>query len=153
MSTAKQLEELFNVILAEIRDNKVFAQKVERIFNNQQANNQETNNEQSDNKVSNNQASNNQVSNNEITTAVVRKKRNRRSPAILNPMDFIEKGEEELKNQLLSLEAEQLKDIIAEYGMDPGRKTSKWRKIDRFVNHIMEMTISRSRLGDAFRSE
>lgn len=126
MNTAKQLEELFNIILAEIKENKTFAQKVQGILNNQESNKES------------------------VAVAVV-KKRNRRNPAILNPMDFVDRGEEELRKVLLGLEVEQLKDIIAEYGMDPGRKTSKWRKIDRFVNHIIEMTISRSQPGDAFR--
>ncbi len=78
--------------------------------------------------------------------------RNRRTPAVLDPIELVQESEQVLREQLTLLTVEQLKDIVADHGMDPSRLVMKWRIRDRIVNHIVEMANSRSRKGDAFRS-
>src|SRR5260221_107278 len=45
----------------------------------------------------------------------------RRAPAILDPIDLARQGEHTLRARLAQLSLEQLKDIVADYGMDPGK--------------------------------
>ena len=78
--------------------------------------------------------------------------RNRRTPAVLDPVQQVLKSEEVLREQLSVLTVDQLKDIVADYGMDPSKLVMKWRTRDRIINHIVDMAVSRSRKGDAFRS-
>ena len=80
------------------------------------------------------------------------RKRNRRTPATLDPIQLVQESEELLREQLALLTLEQLKDIVAQYGMDPSKLVMKWRTSERIANHIVDMAISRSRKGDAFRS-
>lgn len=80
--------------------------------------------------------------------------RNRRSPAILDPMAVIrESGEEGLRSRLSDLSLEQLRDIVASYGMDPARLVLKWKNSDRVIARILEVSLSRSQKGDAFRTQ
>ena len=78
--------------------------------------------------------------------------RNRRKPAVLDPVQLVQESEQALRDQLCLLTVEQLKDIVADHGMDPSKLVMKWRTRDRIVNHIVEMANSRSRKGNAFRS-
>ena len=78
--------------------------------------------------------------------------RNRRARAVLDPIQMVQESEEKLREQLSVLTVEQLKDIVADYGMDPSKLVMKWRIRERIVNHIVDMANSRSRKGDAFRS-
>ena len=78
--------------------------------------------------------------------------RNRRTPAELDPIEVVQEGEQVLRDQLSHLTVEQLKDIVADHGMDPSKLVMKWRTRARIVDHIVEMANSRSRKGDAFRS-
>ena len=86
-----------------------------------------------------------------VTTGSTRG-RNRRTPAVLDPIQIVQESEENLCEQLSPLTVDQLKDIVADYGMDPSKLVMKWKNRERIVNHIVEMAISRSRKGDAFRS-
>src|SRR4051794_31355411 len=47
------------------------------------------------------------------------RKGGRRSPAVLDPLRLARQGEDVLRKELSSLNLEQLKDIVAQYGMDP----------------------------------
>lgn len=76
---------------------------------------------------------------------------NRRPPAVLDPVAVVAQGEEALRNRLAALTLEQLKDIVADYGMDRDRLVMKWRKPDRVIERIVEVSISRAHKGDAFR--
>ncbi len=78
--------------------------------------------------------------------------RNRRTPAVLDPVHLAEESEQLLRERLAPLAVDQLKDIVADYGMDPKKLVMKWRSRDRIIDHIVELAISRSRKGDAFRS-
>lgn len=76
---------------------------------------------------------------------------NRRDPAVLDPMDVLSRGEEELRKSLEALDEKQLKDIIADYGMDPSKLAMKWKDSERLINHIIDAAKRRASKGDAFR--
>ena len=77
---------------------------------------------------------------------------NRRPPAVLDPVALAVEGEEALRAQLTPLTLEQLKDIVADYGMDREKLVMKWKTPGRIIDRIVEISISRARKGDAFRS-
>ena len=74
----------------------------------------------------------------------------RRTPAILDPIDTVRLGEQPLRHRLASLSVEQLKDIVADYGMDPGKLVMKWNSPQRIIDRIVEFSLSRATKGDAF---
>jgi hypothetical protein len=81
-------------------------------------------------------------------------KTRRRAPAKIDPFASFENGEEALKSALGGLSAEELKDVIAGYGMDTARVAMKWRSRERLAGHIISMTKLRASHGGAFwRSE
>ena len=77
--------------------------------------------------------------------------KNRRPPAALDPVQVARKGEADLRTALEKLSLDQLRDIVAEYGMDPSRLVMKWVDSARVVDRIVELSIARARKGDAFR--
>ena len=78
------------------------------------------------------------------------KKSKRRAPGKIDPFALFEQGEDKLADVLQTLDIEELKDVIAENGMDPARLAMKWRKRERIEKHIMDMTRQRASKGDAF---
>lgn len=76
---------------------------------------------------------------------------NRRPPALLDPVALATQGEGVLRDHLTELNLEQLKDIVAEYGMDPQHLAMKWRNPERIIDRIVEVSVSRAHKGDAFR--
>lgn len=76
---------------------------------------------------------------------------NRRDAAVFNPMELILKGEEHLREQLEKLDEKELKDIIADYGMDPAKLAMKWKDKGKLIEKIIETAKRRSTKGDAFR--
>jgi hypothetical protein len=81
------------------------------------------------------------------------RKGGRRTPALIDPVAMAQSGPEALRNALQPLNLDQLLDIVAEYGMDPGKLVMKWKDRDRVVDRIVELSISRATKGDAFRSD
>jgi hypothetical protein len=81
----------------------------------------------------------------------VRRRGGRRTPAVLNPVELVSEGEQALRDQLVPLTVEQLKDTVAGYGMDPSKLVMKWKSRDRITDHIVQMAITRSQKGDVFR--
>ena len=77
--------------------------------------------------------------------------KNRRAPAALDPVQVVRDGEPVLRIALEKLSLEQLRDIVAEYGMDPGRLVMKWNTSERVIDRIVEMSIARAHKGSAFR--
>jgi hypothetical protein len=61
-------------------------------------------------------------------------------------------GEAALRKRLGDLTVEQLKDIVAEHGMDQARLAMKWKTTGRLVDLIATTVATRSRKGDAFRA-
>ena len=88
--------------------------------------------------------------NNPGTKSGTPKRRYRREPAILDPIDLVRNGEEVLRKKLASLHIEQLKDIVANYGMDPSKKVMKWKSSKNIINRIVEISTERAQKGDAF---
>lgn len=76
----------------------------------------------------------------------------RRAPGVIDPFARFREGEETLRNELEKLDVEQLKDIIAEHGMDSAKLAMRWKSRERLTDLIVKTVASRSRKGDAFRS-
>jgi hypothetical protein len=77
--------------------------------------------------------------------------KNRRAPAVLDPIQLARQGESVLRTELARLGVEQLRDIVAEYGMDPGKLVLKWREPSRIIDRIVEVAMNRAQKGSAFR--
>ena len=77
--------------------------------------------------------------------------KSRRAPAALDPVQVVRDGEPALRIALEKLSLEQLRDIVAEYGMDPGRLVMKWNTPERVIDRVVEMSIARAHKGSAFR--
>lgn len=75
---------------------------------------------------------------------------NRRSPAVLDPIAIAKNGSDELRMRLAELNIEQLKDIVAEYGMDTAKLAMKWKSRERIIDRIVEVSVNRSKKGDVF---
>lgn len=76
----------------------------------------------------------------------------RRAPAALDPVELARQGEAALRARLAELNLEQLKDVVADYGMDPGKLVMKWKTADRIIDRIVEVSIGRARKGEGFLS-
>src|SRR5260221_14304975 len=81
------------------------------------------------------------------------KPKNRRTAAILDPIELAGTGEQVLRSRLAELTIEQLQDIVSGYAMDPGRLVSKWKTPERIIDRIVELSLARAQKGDAFRSD
>lgn len=79
------------------------------------------------------------------------KRSRRRSPAAFDPIAAYDDGENVLRQKLEPLNLEQLRDIVAEYGMDPGKLVMKWKTAARVIDHIVETSAKRACKGGAFR--
>lgn len=82
-----------------------------------------------------------------------RRKGGRRAPAVLDPVDLAKHGEAGLRERLANLDLEKLLDIVAQYGMDPGKLVMKWKDRERVIDRIVEVALGRATKGDAFRAE
>ena len=77
---------------------------------------------------------------------------NRRDPAVLDPISLIAEGEDELVRHLNVLTDKELKDIIADFAMDPSKLAMKWKDRNRLISHIVDASRRRASKGDAFRN-
>lgn len=82
----------------------------------------------------------------------VKRRRNRRAPALVDPYREFAHGEDKLREQLRSLTVEQLKDIVSEHALDSARLALKWKSTERLIDLIVTTVRSRIQKGDAFRS-
>jgi hypothetical protein len=64
---------------------------------------------------------------------------------------YAEVGEVGLRERLSGLQLEQLRDIIAEHGMNTDGLAMRWTKADRVVGRIVDRVVDRAAKGDAFR--
>ncbi len=80
------------------------------------------------------------------------RKGGRRTPAVLDPVELARQGEGVLRERLSALTLDQLRDIVAEYGMDSGKLVMKWKDSDRVTERIVDLSLARAIKGDAFRS-
>jgi len=79
--------------------------------------------------------------------------KNRRPAAVLDPVVVVGEGEDALRSQLSALSLDQLRDVVAEYGMDQGKLVMKWKDTARIIDRIVEIAAARAQKGHAFRSE
>lgn len=79
------------------------------------------------------------------------KHKRRRDPSLLNPIDMIMEDEDKCNQALHELSEKQLKDIIAEYRMDPSQRAMHWRNRERLIQLILDTARRRAAKGDAFR--
>jgi hypothetical protein len=79
--------------------------------------------------------------------------RNRRAPPVLDPLQLYSDGEERLRDGLAGLSIEQLKDIVAEHGMDTRRLAMRWKRRDRLEELIVTTVRARLTKGSAFRED
>jgi hypothetical protein len=82
-----------------------------------------------------------------------RQRRGRRTPAVLDPVELARQGEGALREKISMLTLDQLRDIVAQYGMDPGKLVMKWKDVNRVMDRIVELALARSTKGDAFRND
>ncbi|CAI9398405.1 hypothetical protein ANOBCDAF_00029 [Pleomorphomonas sp. T1.2MG-36] len=78
---------------------------------------------------------------------------NRRPPAVLDPVHLARQGEDLLRSELAKLDIEQLRDVVADYGMDTGKLVLKWRDSERIIERIIEVARGRAQKGSAFRDQ
>jgi hypothetical protein len=82
------------------------------------------------------------------------KRSNRRAPGVLDPFGvFTEVGEQGLRARLSELSLEQLRDIVAEHGMDNDRLAMRWRTPARVIDRIADRVAGRLAKGSAFRGQ
>ena len=74
----------------------------------------------------------------------------RRQKPVLNPLDMIE-DMNALDAKLHTLSVDQLKDIVSVYSMDPSRRALQWRKPERLIALILDVSQNRLAKGNAFR--
>jgi hypothetical protein len=134
------LRELAEAVADEAEHNQKFSERLERILESQSL------------PASHSGGGNTQSSSRIDASNESRKRGNRRAPAILDPVGLAAQGEEVIRSQLAALDLDQLRDIVADYGMDPGKLVMKWKRPERVVDKIVEISLSRARKGDAFRS-
>jgi hypothetical protein len=75
----------------------------------------------------------------------------RRAPGVIDPLSIMQVSEEALREALTALDIEQLKDIVAEHGMDTNKLAMKWRARERLEDLIVTSIRGRLAKGDAFR--
>ena len=78
------------------------------------------------------------------------KKPRRRKSGPLDPMAIHRDMPAELEQQLGELQVEELKDIIAEHGMDRWKLAMKWKSRERLIELITSTVKSQSQKGDTF---
>lgn len=74
----------------------------------------------------------------------------RRAAAVLDPFAAYAEGEAALRARLGELSLDQLKDVVAEHGMDPSKLAMRWKTPGRLVDLIVTTVRDRSGKGDAF---
>jgi hypothetical protein len=123
MSLQKQLKSVFDELLAEVGRNDELRQRLADILGGSA----------------------------EQTKASTRRSA-RRKPGLVDPMAVYREHPEDLSRRLDGLSVEELKDIIAEHGMDRTTLARKWKEKDRLIELIVNAVKSRSQKGDAFRA-
>jgi hypothetical protein len=73
---------------------------------------------------------------------------------VLDPFAvFNDAGEDGLRGRLGELTLDQLRDIVAEHGMDNDRLAMKWKDPARVIDRIVERVAARLAKGSAFRGQ
>lgn len=123
----RKIKEFFSVIIDEAEKNDEFAKSLYKIFQN------------SEERIK------------PVTSKESKRSPKRRDKAILDPIKLAEDNEL-TKDILAELTEKELKDIIADYGMDSAKLAMKWKDKERLIQLILESAFRRASKGDAFRS-
>ncbi|MFJ5926193.1 hypothetical protein ACIQF6_26655 [Kitasatospora sp. NPDC092948] len=76
----------------------------------------------------------------------------RRARGVIDPFStYSDSGKQGLQAQLEKLDLDQLRDIVAEHGMDHDRLAMKWKDLTRLRERIVERVEARAAKGSAFR--
>ena len=94
---------------------------------------------------------NDDVSNKTYCPETSERPKNRRDKAVLDPIKLLMDNDTTLRQQLEKLSEKELKDIIAEYGMDQAKLAMKWKDKNRLIQLILDTASRRAAKGDAFR--
>lgn len=78
-------------------------------------------------------------------------RRHRRAAAVIDVLSIFENGEDQLRAQLGKLTLNQLRDIVAEHGMDSNKLALKWRSRTRVEDLIVTTVRERMAKGSVFR--
>lgn len=123
MNTQKTLKALFHEFLAEIDRNEELRARVEDILGHSKG-----------------------------PAAAPPKQPSRRKPGRFDPMAVHRDRSANLAGRLDELDVEELKDIIAEHGMDRTKLAMKWKDKTRLVELIISTVENRAQKGDVFRA-
>lgn len=137
MNMKKTLNAFFKVIAQEAENNPVFSARLEAALGLEDKKNSESSGAKTQGKGE----------------SQVKRASNRRPPALLDPVQLARRGETELREELTKLNIEQLRDVVAEYGMDTGKLVLKWRDPERIIERVVEVARSRAQKGSAFRDQ
>ena len=76
---------------------------------------------------------------------------NKKNIPEFNPFEYLrENGENQLYEKLNKMDVSNLITIIKNYGLDPSRKSHKWRDKEKISNFILERVKNKSTQGDVF---
>lgn len=134
MNMKKILTALFREVAHEAENNPLFRKRLEAIIQPEEKNGK----------------SKDATRGSDLNTASKRPS-NRRAPALLDPVHLAKQGDDVLRAELSKLDIEQLRDVVAEYGMDTGKIVLKWRDPNRIIDRVAEVAASRAQKGSAFR--
>lgn len=124
----KNLRDLIDVVIEQAEKDEEFAKKLSDVFSGS-------------------------VKKNDKKESDSKRGANRRDAAVLDPIKLMEEGDNLLREKLEALTEKQLKDIIADFGMDPSKLAMKWKDKERLIRHIMDTSERRATKGDAFRNK
>lgn len=79
-------------------------------------------------------------------------RRHRRPAGLVNPIELVAHSEVALRDALASLNLEQLRDIVAEHGMDTRKLAMKWKERGRVEELIVTFAKDRVAKGSVFRT-
>ncbi len=122
------IQRIFDEIVAEIRTNEAFRDRLERVLASASAPSAPN------------------------APASAPRARNRRARAVLDPYREYSLGDQHLMGRLRDLSVEQLKDIVSEHALDSTRLALKWRSAERLIELIVTTVRSRLEKGDGFRA-
>lgn len=76
----------------------------------------------------------------------------RRPPGPFDPFAAYAESENALRRRLAACDIEELRNIVAEHGMDHDRLAMRWKSPDRLIERIVSTVSARVRKGEAFRA-
>jgi hypothetical protein len=84
--------------------------------------------------------------------AAARTRSRRRAPAVVDPFEVLSAaGATGLRERLATLSLDELRDIVAEYRVEPYTLAMRWKTQTRLIDLIADTIEQRSRKGEAFR--